>query len=936
MTSISLNQNFATYYPALEQLSVPDVTLDFQGRLDNFVLSEGSLIGDPTLNANGLTARFASRDPADALDYTLRIEGSGIGPVSSLDGLQDALEQGTATGTLSRISVDHGTQRVVQIDLAPGQMIVSSGDQSLALTGGVPLSLTDIFDLLQIIDGAAPGTLSDYGFTGLALRDGAQTLAEVTLGETSTINISGYSFTLTGAEIDLGAIFEFYNPNFFRIVPELQIFDANGQLVTEGVRELQGYMGGHGHGSEWLLEVPDGGGVYYLGVSAQDPATIDIPDYGTTPMPRSMSGPYSTVGYYSIWGPWWEDDSDPDDNGDWEEWGLSERRGDAPADVTTQYDLGNGQSFIGRIGTTGDVDWIRITLPDPREVQLRAWEYQPGDEGAYGDWVEVPNAVSFSVYGMTELWSDGSLRDIPGIFFDTITITAPDGVQILSATNVENFSAFIDALDTALDALLLPRIGGLGLAFATGDPHLLTHDGLGYDFHAAGEYVLMRATNGEPFELQSRMEPAGENVTANTAAALRMGDDVIMIAPGAAPLLVNGTATTLADGAFLPLAGGSILREGNTYSIRITDPMGTQSLVQVDIVGARIDIGVALSEYWQNNVEGLLGNFSGSIRDDLRLPTGENLSFPLEFGDEDGRFGLYGAFREGWRVGDETTLFSYGPGEGPDSFYLPDYPTQMITLADFAVDARAAAEAQAEAAGLAPGSFAFDNAVLDLLITGDESYLDSAVATQEALNDRGATQENVHVPEVAGGGIAPEGRVSLDGRITDLWGGGLSDTTVTFQPQGRSVALTRLTREGDSFSFDLSEGASGNLQASRSWQAGDPAITALDALDVLRMAVGLNPSFGPATAQNFIAGDINRDGQVTALDALEVLRAAVGLASENAPHWVFFDAATDWDMLALSRSDTTIGTGRDVASLDSSLSGIDMVGILLGNIETVV
>ncbi len=934
MTVISLNRNFSTYYADLEQLSPPDVTLDLQGQLDNLTISEAFLIGDPTLNASGLTARFASRDSADTQSYTLRIEGSGIGPVSSLDGLQDALEQGTATGTLSRISVDYGTQRAVQIDLAPGQMTITSGAQSLELSGGLPLTLTGIFDLLQILDGSGPGTLSDYGFTGLVLRDGDQTLAAITLGETSEISISGYSFTMTGAEIDLGAIYEFYNPNFFRIAPELQIFDANGQLVEDGVRELAGYMG-HGHGAEWLLEVPDGGGVYYLGISAQDPATIEIPDYGTTPMPRSMFEPYAAVGYYSIWGPWWEDDSDPDENGEWEEWGLNERRGDAPADVTTQYDLGNGHSFTGRISTTGDVDWIRITLPDPRQVDLRAWEYQPGEDGQTGTHVEVENAVSFSVYGMTELWSWGALRDIPGIFFDTITITAPDGVQILSATDVESFATFIDTLDSALESLLLPRIGGLGLAFATGDPHLLTHDGLGYDFHAAGEYVLMRATNGDAFELQSRMEPAGENVTANTAAGLRMGEDVIMIAPGTTPLLVNGVATALADGSFLPLAGGSIVRDGNSYSIRITDPVGTQSLVQVDIVGARIDIGVGLSDYWQNNVEGLLGNFSGSIRDDLRLPTGEALSFPLEFGDEDGRFGLYGAFREGWRVGEDTTLFSYGPGEGPDSFYLPDYPTQMITLADFSVDDRAEAEALAEAAGLVPGSFAFNNAVLDLLITEDESYLDSAVATQETLNDKGATQESVHVPDVAGGGIAADGRVALEGRIMDLAGEGLSDTTVTFQPQGRSVALTRLTREGDSFSFDLSEGASGSLQASRGWQAGDPAITANDALDVLRMAVGLNPSFGPAKAQNFIAADINRDGQITAQDALEVLRTAVGLASDHAPRWVFFDAATEWDMLGLSRSDTTVGTGREVSPLEVSQSGMDMVGILLGNMDIV-
>lgn len=130
-------------------------------------------------------------------------------------------------------------------------------------------------------------------------------------------------------------------------------------------------------------------------------------------------------------------------------------------------------------------------------------------------------------------------------------------------------------------------------------------------------------------------------------------------------------------------------------------------------------------------------------------------------------------------------------------------------------------------------------------------------------------------------------------------------------------------------------GMSGRLNASRDWQTGDPAITALDALDVLRIAVGLNPSFGPAQAQNFIAADVNGDGAVTALDALEVLRAAVGLQSVNAPRWVFFDANTDFDAMSLSRTNTHVETGIDIAALNSSTAGMDMVGILLGNMDSV-
>ena len=532
------------------------------------------------------------------------------------------------------------------------------------------------------------------------------------------------------------------------------------------------------------------------------------------------------------------------------------------------------------------------------------------------------------------------MRDLQGISFDSLTITDPNGIVILSATDVENFRNFIDELDVVLGSFFVPSLGDLSLAFATGDPHLLTHDGLGYDFHAAGEYVLMRATNGDLFELQSRMSPAGENVTANVAAALQLGDDTIMIAPGATQLRINGDARAMADGDLIRLDSGVIMREGNSYKIYVIAPDESQSLVQVDIVGSRVDIGVGLSSYWQNNVEGLLGNFNGTTADDLVFDGGtKSLQIPLQFGDdaEAGTYGVYGEFRDYWRVTDDSTLFSYAVGEGPDSFYLADYPTQMITIDDFSTEAQAEAGAMAEAAGLTPGSFAFNNAVLDLLITQDDSYIDSAIRSNqftEEVTSPEAPPPVIEIPQVAGGGLT-DSLLSLTGSVTNFAGDALTNTTVSFRPNGKSVNLTRLTRDSDSFEFNLSESSEGRLDASRDWQTGDPSITALDALNVLRIAVGVSPSFGEVSAQHLIAADINGDGRVTALDALEVLRAAVGVSSANAPRWVFFDAETDWDALDLSRTNTHVETGVSVASLTENIGGVDMVGILLGNMEIV-
>ena len=121
------------------------------------------------------------------------------------------------------------------------------------------------------------------------------------------------------------------------------------------------------------------------------------------------------------------------------------------------------------------------------------------------------------------------------------------------------------------------------------------------------------------------------------------------------------------------------------------------------------------------------------------------------------------------------------------------------------------------------------------------------------------------------------------------------------------------------------------LDATRPYrpETGDPRITASDALDALRLAVGINPSFGPARGPSFVAADINRDGQVTATDALDILRAAVGLTAAARPEWVFFDAATDWAALDLSRSRTNLPTGLTLGP-DWDGGDLALSGILLG------
>ncbi|MGI3212220.1 CAP domain-containing protein [Roseovarius tibetensis] len=180
-----------------------------------------------------------------------------------------------------------------------------------------------------------------------------------------------------------------------------------------------------------------------------------------------------------------------------------------------------------------------------------------------------------------------------------------------------------------------------------------------------------------------------------------------------------------------------------------------------------------------------------------------------------------------------------------------------------------------------------------------------------------------------------DGPIRLTGQLRDAAGDDMVGSSVEFTPQGDPTPKWGMSTDGNGqFDLGLVNGAEGRLDARLDVGEGDPAITAGDALNVLRIAVGLEPSFGPAQAQNFVAADLNGDQKVTAGDALEVLRHAVGLESQHAPEWAFFDADTDWQSLALDKDSITVERGVEIASLGAD-QDIAMTGILLGNMDTV-
>jgi hypothetical protein len=112
--------------------------------------------------------------------------------------------------------------------------------------------------------------------------------------------------------------------------------------------------------------------------------------------------------------------------------------------------------------------------------------------------------------------------------------------------------------------------------------------------------------------------------------------------------------------------------------------------------------------------------------------------------------------------------------------------------------------------------------------------------------------------------------------------------------------------------------------------ASDSAITANDALQALRLAVGLTKSDGTAEWHDYIAADINMDGQVTANDALNILKFAVGLTDGPPADWVFVDGDADWS--GIGRRDTNYEEGVWLENIVADTS-VNMTGILVGDVN---
>lgn len=180
--------------------------------------------------------------------------------------------------------------------------------------------------------------------------------------------------------------------------------------------------------------------------------------------------------------------------------------------------------------------------------------------------------------------------------------------------------------------------------------------------------------------------------------------------------------------------------------------------------------------------------------------------------------------------------------------------------------------------------------------------------------------------------IDPNASAIVSGVVADRDGNQLlADTLSYFTADSQTAAYAAHINSDASYSFIA--GLTSDLRVAPELAVTNDHmqdINVYDALDALKIAIGLNPSSGTVTGEQLIAADIDQSGAVNVYDALDILKAAIGLTTSNTPEWVFIGA--DADLADLTASAVNYQTGVDHGLIGGATT-VNFTGILLGDVD---
>ena len=212
-------------------------------------------------------------------------------------------------------------------------------------------------------------------------------------------------------------------------------------------------------------------------------------------------------------------------------------------------------------------------------------------------------------------------------------------------------------------------------AWAFGDPHFRSLDGIEFTFNGAGEFILVKSSIHK-FTLQARME-----IFKNSQASVLTGFAIQTENSSKIQIqrTFSGQTIIYSDDEYFVLGEGIFLRyfyQGVTIQIseeltQIDVRFSVGSFVRIYIYPESLSYFLQLSDSFKGNVYGILGNFNGNGNDDFMLPNGSVIPINSTLTQIHYNFGLK------WRINEKDSLFTY---QAPFNYSSYDNPGFMPIL----------------------------------------------------------------------------------------------------------------------------------------------------------------------------------------------------------------------------------------------------------------
>jgi hypothetical protein len=256
-----------------------------------------------------------------------------------------------------------------------------------------------------------------------------------------------------------------------------------------------------------------------------------------------------------------------------------------------------------------------------------------------------------------------------------------------------------------------------------GDPHMITIDGVGYDFHAQGEFW---GVAHETLPLQLRFLRPSWFSTAS-GVATKLGNATVEIrADCRQPLVIRVNATDIASelstNGYFEVGEGLIVWEEGVIKILYPGNNPTPAVFVRPACWSDIPmfgVGVLLPDHMRGSLRGLYGNANRNRDDDFIMRNGQQLATPLSLQS------LYYEFGKSWEVRPGERLFT---DPAPEFIYPVEPPA-------FHPETQAQAETQCQNIG---NAVVRENCVFDVASTGaPEFFVPIAEQVAQAWESRG-------------------------------------------------------------------------------------------------------------------------------------------------------------------------------------------------------